>query len=86
MQLLWVRFSDMHSGGGRKTEHDAYLIQAPSMELAVLAFEEYTGCDAYHTTCDCCGPDWAIYETDGDDVGRDTLVIDWATITDALDA
>ena len=91
MTLIWTRFSDCHSGGGRKTEYDAYHIQAPSEELAIVAFEAYTRLDAHHTTCDCCGPDWSIYQIDEGDAGEpwsvreDTLILDWATITDSIE-
>ena len=86
MTLNWYRFFDCHSGGGRKTPYDAYHIQAPTERLAVEAFEAYTQCDSRNTTCDCCGPDWSIYEIDEEDAGNpwsqheDTLVLDWATI------
>lgn len=58
---MWTRFSDMHSGGGRKTQYEDIFIEAPEGEAKIVFFNRF-GLDPDNTTCDCCGADYAIYE------------------------
>lgn len=59
----YTKFYDMHSGGGAKTPYAAIFVELPE-DQARKVFEEYFGLDCDNTTCDCCGPDFSIWETD----------------------
>jgi hypothetical protein len=61
--MTWTHFNDMHSGGGQKLEWDPIIIEAPESE-ACAAFERLFGREPGNTTCDCCGPDYSITESE----------------------
>lgn len=60
----YYEFADMHSGGGAKTDYEYIYIKAESEEEAVEIFEAKFDRSPYHTTCDCCGPDYSIWEVE----------------------
>lgn len=59
--MTWTHFWDMHSGGSLKTKWHHIFIEAPQAE-AERVFRERTGRDPHNETCDCCGPDYSIFE------------------------
>lgn len=59
--MAWTTFWDMHSGGGSKLDHDIFFIEAPE-QVARAVFEDLFDRDPDHVTCDCCGPDYSVYE------------------------
>lgn len=61
---MLVCFFDLASGGYKKTPYDYIYITAPSEEEAVVEFEDYFGFSPEETTCECCGSDYSIYETE----------------------
>lgn len=83
-ELNWYRVSDNHSGGGLNSPYDWYQIQAPSEELAIVAWEAYTRHDITEVACQCCGPSFSIYEVAGDELfsegEEDTLTLTWEVI------
>lgn len=62
---MWVRFSDMSSGGHSKlhigglAKTEVY-IEAVSEEAAVEAFRAEFGLSPYNVTCNCCGSDFSV--------------------------
>jgi hypothetical protein len=58
---MWTQFFDMSSGGSEKTEWTRIYIEAP-LDKAVRVFEKTFYRSPYNVTCECCGPDFAIYE------------------------
>lgn len=54
---------DMHSGGGSKENYDYIFIEAPEEE-AIKIFTNRFGHHPSRVTCDCCGDDYAISESD----------------------
>lgn len=66
-ETTWTYFSDLHSGGDRKTDWEYIYIQG-RREQAIRQFEELFRRDPRHVSCSCCGPDYSIYEeTAGED-------------------
>lgn len=63
----WTKFFDLHSGGGRKTDWDLIVIEAPEDEARRL-FKDRTGRDPDNVTCSCCGSDYSVYEVESLDV------------------
>ena len=59
----WTLFWDMHSGGGSKEKWEHIYIEAPEEE-AIKIFIARFGHDPHNITCQCCGKDYAIYESD----------------------
>jgi hypothetical protein len=57
---MWTQFWDMCSGGGTKTDYSQIFIEADEDEAKQI-FVECFGIDPENTTCDCCGPDFAIH-------------------------
>jgi hypothetical protein len=55
----FTKFWDMHSGGGCKLDWEIIIINR-SEEEACKIFEQQFDRDPTHTTCECCGPDYAI--------------------------
>ena len=53
---------DMHSGGDQKLDWALIFIEAENEGAAAGLFEARFGRNPYHTTCDCCGPDYSISE------------------------
>lgn len=89
--IKWTKFFDMHSGGGQKLDWSHIYIEAPEAE-AVEIFKRRFGRDPNNVTCDCCGEDFAVYESDdlreasryergcgweGDEESRDKSMDDW---------
>ena len=54
---------DMHSGGGAKEKYGYIYIEAPEKE-AIEIFVNRFGHHPLYTTCDCCGEDYSITESD----------------------
>lgn len=59
--MAWTRFYDLHGGGGQKTDFAEVWIEAEYDE-AVRIFKEKLDYDPTSSSCDCCGPDFSIYE------------------------
>lgn len=53
----------MHSGGFRKTPYESIYIELPE-DQARQVFEQYFEVECDHVTCECCGADFSVYETD----------------------
>ena len=66
--MKWFKFSDMHSGGYRKTKYDEYFVEAPDEEAAERIFEEVTGEYPYSVACECCGCNFSVCETEAENV------------------
>jgi hypothetical protein len=58
--MTWVRFFDLHSGGGAKTRWGSIYVEGRDVAEAVARFQEHTGRDPEHVTCTCCGDDYAV--------------------------
>jgi hypothetical protein len=81
---MFVKFHDMHSGGHQNTPYEAIYIEAPDVETAEDMFYAYFGENPRAVNCECCGPNYSIYEDDAPvSYGEDTLVI---TLNDVLNA
>ena len=61
--MSWTLFWDMYSGGGRKEKFSKCFIEAPAREAQVVFYNRF-GHLACNVTCDCCGPDYSISESD----------------------
>ena len=59
---VWTHFWDMHSGGGQKTDYAHIFVNLPYYS-AVAWFEEYFDRDPNNITCECCGSDFSINES-----------------------
>lgn len=59
----YTTFFDMHSGGGRKSKYELYIL-AGDKEAATEEFKKLTGRDPDHVTCYCCGEDYSVVEYD----------------------
>ena len=71
---MYTKFNDMYSGGSKKTDYEAIFIELP-LEKAVEYFEEAFDLDSNNVTCECCGPDFYIYEVDAPNEKGNILVI-----------
>jgi hypothetical protein len=56
---MWTRFMDMHSGGGRKENHDYIFIEADKYEAMVI-FQNRFGHNPNRVSCTCCGEDYWV--------------------------
>lgn len=56
---MWTRFSDMHSGGGRKTKYDIIYIETNPHYAQMIFMKEFKR-DPSNTTCNTCGEDFSI--------------------------
>lgn len=53
--------TDMHSGGGKKTEFWYHIVMLPEAQ-AIAWFEHHYKVDFNRVSCDCCGSDFSAYE------------------------
>ena len=60
---MWTSFMDMHSGGGCKEDWEYIYIEAPEEDAKVI-FTNRFGHDPENVTCDCCGDDYSILESE----------------------
>lgn len=60
---MWTRFMDMHSGGGQKLRWAYVYIEAPQEEAEVVFYKRF-GRNPHKVTCTCCGPDYAVNESE----------------------
>lgn len=60
---MYTLFYDLSSGGYQKEGFQKLAVNL-SMDKAEKWFEETYGHDPYRMTCDCCGPDYSVYEFD----------------------
>jgi hypothetical protein len=59
--MIWVRFMDMHSGGGMKqAPYDRLYLRAASEKAAIEQFMERFGHDPEMASCDTCGRNYSI--------------------------
>lgn len=72
---MWTKFSDLYSGGHKKTQFEVIFIELPEYD-AVEYFEKEFGIDPHNTTCSCCGFDFSIYEVDKPESGYKIRIID----------
>lgn len=61
--MTWTRFFDMHSGGGQKLDWSHIYVDLPEKE-AKRYFEDKFGRDPELVTCECCGEDYSISESE----------------------
>lgn len=61
--MTWTHFHDMHSGGGLKLDWPHIWIEAPEAE-AIRIFETRFGRNPGHVTCNCCGEDYSLSESE----------------------
>ena len=59
--MVWTRFFDMSSGGSEKLDFGTIYIEAKE-PVARCVFELKFGLDPDNVTCECCGPDFSVYE------------------------
>lgn len=59
----WTEFWDMHSGGKTKLDWEKIYIQLPQQE-AISAFEKLFDRRPENITCNCCGKDYAIGQSE----------------------
>lgn len=73
---MFTKYSDMHSGGYRKTEYDVIYIEA-ERELADEIFYNRFGHSPNAVACSCCGENFWSTEVDEIelDMNEATLVI-----------
>lgn len=67
--MTWTCFYDMHSGGGNKEMFDIINIEAPKDEAIVVFYNRF-GHSPGRVSCPCCGPDYAVLESDIKERGR----------------
>lgn len=60
---MWTKIFDMSSGGSEKLGAFVIWIEAKEDEATEL-FEEIFGIDPYNVTCQCCGCDYSIWESE----------------------
>src|SRR5438093_12532542 len=61
--MTWTRFMDMHSGGGLKLTWAYIYIEAPEKEARSVFYSRF-GRTADNVTCDCCGEDYSVDESE----------------------
>jgi hypothetical protein len=61
--MKYTCFDDMHSGGFKKTPHETVYVPLP-LDQARRVFKNFFGVDSKKTTCNCCGPDFSVFETE----------------------
>lgn len=80
---MWTRFMDMHSGGSCKIKIDGVKKQYIYIELpegqAVQFFEDKFNCSPYNVTCNCCGEDYSIDESESLEEATEYDRHDWST-------
>lgn len=59
---MWIRFMDMYSGGGCKTEYEYIYIEADSEEEGIDIFKDKFYQDPYDIGCECCGQNFSVSE------------------------
>lgn len=60
---MFTRFMDMHSGGRTKLPPYEYIyIEAPEKEARII-FQNRFDRDPDHVTCQCCGNDYSVSES-----------------------
>ncbi len=75
---MYTKFYDMSSGGSKKLGACTIFIEA-TKDKAVDLFERIFGRDPCNVTCQCCGSDYSVYETENKpDVG------DWVVSKDDI--
>lgn len=63
--MKWFRFFDSASGGSTKIPpYKIIFLQAKSLEFAIDKFQKMFERDPCHVTCDCCGVDYHISESE----------------------
>lgn len=67
--MPWTHFWDMHSGGSKKERWGHIFIEASEAE-AVEYFERRFGHSPYRETCECCGEDYSLDESETFDFGE----------------
>ncbi len=60
--MVWTKFMDMHSGGGRKLDWEYIFIEAPEEEAKII-FQNRFNRNPNRVTCTCCGSDYSIDES-----------------------
>ena len=72
---MWTEFTDMHSGGLKKTKWSYIYIELPEKQ-AVEYFENRFNLNPDFVTCPCCGSDFSVHEMDGaPEDGEGVLII-----------
>jgi hypothetical protein len=69
----WTKFFDMSSGGREKLGACTIWIEASERE-ATYMFTQMFGRDPHNVTCDCCGPDYAVFEAEPEFGNSDWVV------------
>lgn len=59
--MVWTRFMDMSSGGGRKEDFSKIYIEAPEEEAKIIFYNRF-GHNPERVSCSCCGEDYSISE------------------------
>lgn len=59
--MVWTRFMDMHSGGGKKEKWEYIYIEAAEEQAKIIFFNRF-GHNPERVTCTCCGRDYSIEE------------------------
>lgn len=59
--MKYTTFCDMASGGREKTPYAIIIIQGEEAQ-AVERFKNEFERDPHNVTCDCCGPDFSVWE------------------------
>ena len=70
---MCTKFFDMISGGSEKLVACTIWIEASKGE-AVDLIERIFDRDPYNVTCECCGPDYSIYEAEPEIAAGDWVV------------
>ena len=60
---MFTLFYDMHSGGGQKESFSKLAVELPENE-AVEWFKNKFGHDPFNITCNCCGCDYSVSESE----------------------
>lgn len=82
-EMVWTKFTDMHSGGGCKLGFEEIWVEAPECS-AVDLFEKIFKRDPNNVTCNCCGEDFWYGEEEFGSIKRFSAVITQADITGLL--
>lgn len=61
--MAWTKFTDLHSGGGRKEDYDVIFIEAPQMKAELIFYNRF-GHDPGRVSCSCCGSDYSVCEVE----------------------
>jgi len=74
VKKIYTRFSDRYSGGKRKLDYEYYYIEATEEE-AIKLFEEMFGRYPFNVTCNCCGSDYSVTESNSPDFKEGSVII-----------